>query len=84
MTGGLIDDEQGGAFSDLHTKADGQERMKKNIVYVGFIDLDKMYDTVNREVLWQVMRMYDVEGKLMCGIKSKYVDSLACVRVQGG
>ena len=27
--------------------------------------------------------MYDVEGKLLGGIKSMYVDSLACVRVKG-
>ena len=30
---------------------------------------------VNREALWQVQRMYDVDGKLLNGIKSKYVDS---------
>ena len=35
-------------------------------------------------VLWQVLRMYDLEGKLLSGIKSMYVDSLACVRVKGG
>ena len=39
---------------------------------------------VNKEALWQVSRMYDVSGKLFSGIKSMYVDSLACVRVRGG
>ena len=52
----------------------------KNIVYVGFMDLEKAYDRVNREALWQVLRMYDVGGKL----KSTYIDSLACVRANGG
>ena len=28
--------------------------------------------------------MYDVRDKLLGGIKSMYVDSLACVRVKGG
>ena len=28
--------------------------------------------------------MYDVVGKLLSGIKSMYVGSLACVRVKGG
>ena len=28
--------------------------------------------------------MYDVEGKLLSGIKRMYVDSSACVRVTGG
>ena len=30
------------------------------------------------------MRMYDVEGKLLSGIKSMYVHSLVCVRVKWG
>ena len=38
-----------------------------------FMDLKKVYDRVNREALWQVLRMYDVGGKLLNGIKSIYV-----------
>ena len=56
---------------------------RKNAVYAGFIDLDKAYDRVCRESLWQVLRMYDVGAKLLGGIKSMYVESLACVRVKG-
>ena len=45
----------------------------------GFIDdkqdLEKSHDRVSREILWQVLRMYDVGGKLLSGIKSIYVDS---------
>ena len=48
---------------------------KKWKVYVGFRDPEKVYDMVNREALWQVLRMYDVEGKFLSGIKSMYVDS---------
>ena len=50
-------------------------------MYVGFIDLE-VFDTVNMETLCQVLRMYDVGGKLLSGIKSMYIDSLACVRVK--
>ena len=53
-------------------------------MYVGFIDLEKAYDRVNRKALWQVLRMYDVRGKLLNGIKSMYVDNSTCVRVKGG
>ena len=43
-----------------------------------------VYDRVNREALWKVLRMYDVDGKLLNGIKSMYVNSLACVKVMRG
>ena len=52
-------------------------------MYVGFMGLEKTYDSVNREALWQVLKMYHVCGKLLNGIKSIYVNSLACVRVKG-
>ena len=52
-------------------------------MYVGFIDLEKAYDRVNRKALWQVLRVYDKGGKLLNGIKSVYFKSLACVRVNG-
>ena len=47
---------------------------------MGFIDLEKVYNKVNREAWWQVLKMYDVGGKLLSGIKSIYVDSSACVK----
>ena len=59
-------------------------KKKKCKMYVGFIDLEKAYDRVNRETLWQVLRMCDVGGKLLSGIKSMYVDSSDCVRIKGG
>ena len=39
---------------------------------LSFIDLENAYDRVNRETLWQVLRMYNEGGKLS-----------ACVRVKG-
>ena len=30
---------------------------------MGFIDLEKAYDRVNMEAIWQLLRMYDVGGK---------------------
>ena len=59
-------------------------REKKRRVYVDFIDLEKAYDRVHTETLCQVLRMYDVGGKVLNGIKSMYVDSSACVRIKGG
>ena len=68
VTRGLIDDEQGavragrGCVDQIFTlKQIGKKsREKKCRVCVGFIDLEKTYDRVNREALWQMLRMYDV------------------------
>ena len=46
--------------------------------------MEKAYDKVNKETVWQVLRMYDVGGKLLNGVISMYVNSLVCVRVKGG
>ena len=46
------------------------------------MDLEKAYGRVNRDALWQVLRIFDVGGKLPKGIKSMYVNGLACVRVK--
>ena len=43
---------------------------------MGFIELEKVYDRVNREALWQVLRMYDVGVKLLSGIKSMLIVQL--------
>ena len=48
-----------------------------------FIDLEKAYDRVSREALFQALGMYDMEDKHLSGIKSMYVDSSSCVRVKG-
>ena len=53
-------------------------------MYIGFLDLEKAYDRVKREALWQVLRMYDVGGRLFNETKSIYINSLASVRVKRG
>ena len=68
----------------LTIKQIGEKAQEKNIVYVGFINLEKAYKRVNREALWHMLIMYEVDGKLLSGIKSMYIDSLACFRVKGG
>ena len=48
------------------------------------MDLEKSYSKVNKETLWQLLRMYDVVGKRLSGIKRMYFDSSSYVRVKGG
>ena len=46
--------------------------------------MGKAYDRFNREALLQVLRMYNVGGKLLSGIKCVYVDRVAYVSVKEG
>ena len=48
-------------------------------MYVGFVNLKKEHDRVNREALWQVLRLYDMGGKLLKDTRIRYVNSLATV-----
>ena len=42
----------------------------------------KMFPTSTPQPWWQMLRMHGAGGKLLNGIKSMYVDNLACVRVK--
>ena len=50
-------------------------------VYFAFLDLEKVYDRVDRDAMWNVLRLYGIGGRLLRGVKSLYVGSKACVRV---
>ena len=62
MTGGLTDDEQRGFRTGMGCvdqifileQISDKAREEKCRVYVGFMDLEKAYNWVNREALWQV------------------------------
>ena len=68
MTWGLIDDERWGfragkgCVDQIFTLKQMVEKSqgKKRKVYVVLINLEKAYNGVNREALWQVLRMYEV------------------------
>ena len=36
------------------------------------MDLKKTYDRVNREAIWEVLRMYDLGGKMLNGMEYIY------------
>ena len=50
-------------------------------VYFAFLDLEKAYDRVDRNAMWNVLRLNGIGGRLLRGVKSLYVGSKACVRV---
>ena len=47
------------------------------------MDLEKAYDKIGREVLWDILGKYGLGGKLLDAIKSFYRNSRACVKMDG-
>ena len=45
------------------------------------MDLEKACETVDREPLWNVLKMYGIGGQLLAGVKAFYRGASACVRV---
>ena len=39
-------------------------------VYFAFLDLEKAYDRVDRDAMWNVLRLYGIGGRLLRGVKS--------------
>ncbi len=56
---------------------------KDKKLYAAFMDLEKAYDRVDREALWNVLYIYGVGGQLLKGIQAFYREANACVRVGG-
>ena len=50
---------------------------------VCFIDLNKAYDSVNRDLLWKAMREYGISEKIVKMVTSLYEKTQARVRVNG-
>ncbi len=56
-------------------------RAKK--LFSAFMNLEKAYDRVDREVLWSVLKIYGVGRQLSKGIQAFYRETNACMRVGG-
>ena len=57
---------------------------KHKDVHVAFMDLEKAYDRVDREALWQLLSVYRVGNGLLAAIKAFYKESEDCVKVERG
>ena len=56
----------------------------KNPLYVAFIAFQKAFDSVDRELLYNVLRQNGVKGKLFSAVRSNYVCVKALVRTTWG
>ena len=52
-------------------------------MFLCFIDIQKVYDSVNRDVLWKIYRQYGLTEKTVCMLKLVHQNSRARVRVEG-
>ena len=47
------------------SESESKAKVRKECMYVAFIDMEKAYDRVNRKKLFEVMRGYGVQEKLV-------------------
>ena len=55
-------------------------KIKKQKIYVAFIDFHKCFDTINRQILWNILRNNGVKGKLYRAFHSMYKTVKACIK----
>ena len=56
----------------------------KDKLYVAFVDFRKAYESVNRNILWDVLRSAGTGGKMLGALKAMYSSVVASVRVDAG
>ena len=91
ITESCVSEEQGafqkgrGCVDQIFTLRMIVEKMlaKGKKVYAAFMDLEKAYDRIDWEAMWDVLRVYEVGGKLLNAVKAFYRDARACVRIDG-
>ena len=50
-------------------------------VFCVFMDLENAYDTIDRHVMWQMLRTYGVGGKFLKAVQSFCKENKTCVQV---
>ena len=54
----------------------------KNL-YFAFIDLEKAFDRIPRDVIWWAMRKLGVDEWIISVVKSMYKNARSCVKING-
>ena len=58
-------------------------KVRKECLYVAFIDMEKAYDRINRNKLFEVMRGYGVQEKLVDVIERIYDGGMVKFEMEG-
>ena len=59
-------------------------REQRRDLCLAFIDLSKAFDTVNRDLLWKIMKRFGCPSKFVAVVRSFHTDKKASVVVGGG
>ena len=51
-------------------------------IFCTFVDLEKVFDKVDRNMLWEELPNYEVSDHLLRAVKSLFNSNRACVRVE--
>ena len=87
----LFCDEQNG-FRQSHSCEDHifslttiiRNRLKfKRDTYVAFIDMQKVFDWDNRDVLWYKLLVHNITGKIYWAIRLLFEHNISCVKLHG-
>lgn len=54
-----------------------------NSLYINFIDFEKAFDSLDREILWKLLDHYGIPSKCACIIKNMY-NGMKCQVIHGG
>jgi hypothetical protein len=56
-----------------------QTRFQKKQLYTCFVDFEKAFDTVPRDLLWQVLEGLSISGRILECLRSMYRQDQACL-----
>ena len=60
-----------------------KEKMKKNKVYMAFLDITKAYDMVDRNILWRKLHDFGFGGQFLASLQSIYTGDSVQASVNG-
>ena len=58
-------------------------KQKRGKLYIAFIDFQKCFDTIDRTLLWNILKEKGIKGNLFNSLRSMYSSVKSCIRCNG-
>ncbi|KAL5006947.1 hypothetical protein ScPMuIL_015753 [Solemya velum] len=58
-------------------------KLQQKSTYCAFVDFKKAYDRIDRNLLWEKLQFYGLDGNFLSALKVIYSNTRCCVRVNG-